>query len=111
MASADNKLQEMQFLEQNLQNILFQKQAFQIELNENSLALKEITKTKDDIFKIVGQLMIKTDKSEIDKELQNKQKILELRIKTLEKQEKTLTEHLEKIREDLFKDTKKQNKN
>mgnify|MGYP001573733989 CR=1 FL=1 len=38
----ENKMQEVQMLEQNLQNILLQKQAFQIELRETKAALKEL---------------------------------------------------------------------
>ena len=38
----NNKIQEMQFLEQNLQNIILQKQALQMELSETNSALKEI---------------------------------------------------------------------
>ena len=40
--SADKKLQELQFLEQNVENILYQKQAFSMELSETEAALKEI---------------------------------------------------------------------
>jgi prefoldin beta subunit len=99
----EKKLEEMQIIEQKLQNSIFQKQAFQIELAETNSALKEIEKTEDEIFKIIGQLMIKTEKPKILEELLNKQKILELRIKSLEKQENSLREQLEKIRNDLIK--------
>ena len=103
----ENKLQEMQILEQRLQNSILQKQAFQMELAETSSALKEIEKSGDEIFKIVGQLMIKTEKSKIHEELISKQKILELRIKSFEKQESSLAEQLEKIRDELTKSPKK----
>ena len=64
----DKKIQEMQFLEQNFQNLILQKQAFQMELSETNSALKEIEKAGDEVFKIIGQLMIKTDKSSTKKE-------------------------------------------
>ena len=38
-AETGKKIQELQILEQNLQNLLMQKQAFQIELNEIENAL------------------------------------------------------------------------
>ena len=106
----DNRIQEMQILEQNLQNLLFQKQAFQMELSETEAALKEISKAKDEVFKIIGQLMIKTEKSKIKEELVNKQKILSMRMKTLEKQESVLTEKIEQIREEFMKSMKKKEK-
>ncbi|MCK5150139.1 prefoldin subunit beta [Candidatus Pacearchaeota archaeon] len=103
----DKKIQEMQFLEQNLQNLLLQKQAFQMELSETQAALKEIKNSGEEIFKIIGQLMIKTNKEKIEKELLDKEKILGLRTKTIEKQENSLKEHLDKVREEILSSNKK----
>ena len=74
MKDKDKKIQEMQILEQNLQSLLLQKQAFQMELSETQSALKEIENSGEEVFKIIGQLMIKTDKSKIKQELLNKEK-------------------------------------
>ena len=103
----ENKIQELQFLEQGLQNILLQKQAFQMELSETQSALKEIKGAGDEVFKIVGQLMIKADKKKVEEDLTNKQKLLDLRLKSLEKQEVSATEQLEKIRDQVLKQHKK----
>jgi prefoldin beta subunit len=105
--SQDNKIQELQFLEQNLQNLLLQKQAFQMELSETQAASKEIEKAGDEVFKIIGQLMIKTDKKDMKEELENKDKILSLRVSTIEKQETSLAEQLEKLRDEVMKGMKK----
>jgi prefoldin beta subunit len=99
----EEKIQQMQILEQNLQNLLLQKQAFQMELSETQSALKEIENSGEEVFKIIGQLMIKTDKSKIKQELSNKEKILGLRTKAIEKQESSLIEQLDKIREEVVK--------
>ena len=106
----ENKIQEMQILEQNLQNLLLQKQAFQMELSETEAALNEIEKTDDDVFKIVGQLMIKSNKNKVKKELIDKQKLLEMRLKPFEKQEATLSEKIEKIRQEFMKSMNKKQK-
>ena len=103
----NNKIQEMQFLEQNFQNLILQKQAFQMELSETNSALKEIEKAGDEVFKIIGQLMIKTDKSNTKKELEDKKKVLGLRVKAIEKQESSLAEQLEKLREEVIKSVNK----
>ena len=103
----ENKLQELQILEQRLQNSMLQKQAFQMELAETNSASKEIEKSGEEVFKIIGQLMIKSEKKKIQEELQSKQKILELRIKTFEKQENSLTEQVEKLRDEFTKSMKK----
>lgn len=107
MKDSDNKIQEMQFLEQNLQNSILQKQAFQMELSETTSALTELDNSGNEVFKIIGQLMLKTDKSKIKEELSNKEKILELRIKSIEKQETSLTEQLDRLREEVMKTMKK----
>lgn len=98
-----NKIQEMQILEQRLQNALLQKQAFQMELAETNSAMSELEKSGDDVFKIIGQLMIKSDKSKVQEELENKQKILEMRMNSFEKQEAIITNQLDKMREEITK--------
>lgn len=99
----EKNFEEMQILEQNLQNLMLQRQAFQMELSETELALNELNKSKeDDSYKIVGQLMIKFPKSKIIEELTNKKKILDLRLNAIEKQEESLSKNIEKIREKLL---------
>ena len=102
------KIQELQLLEQNLQNLLMQKQAFQIELNEVENALSEVKKTKDEVYKITGQVMLKANKEETEKELKEKQDILSLRVKSIEKQENSFREKLEKLRDEVTKEIQKE---
>ncbi len=99
----EKKIRELQILEQNLQNILLQKQAFQIELRETQAALKELEKSGEEVFKIIGQLMIKTDKKDMKEELLNKEKMMDLRIKSFEKQEHALSEKLEELQREILK--------
>ena len=103
----ENNLQELQIIEQGLQGILYQKQAFQMEISETQTALKEIEKSGEEVFKIVGQLMIKTDKKILKQELEKKQKLLGLRIESLEKQENELSGKAEKLQKELVKNIKK----
>ena len=102
MKEQEQKIQEMQILEQNLQNLLLQKQTFQMESAENKSALEEIQKSDDEVFRIIGQLMLKTDKSKILEELFNKEKILNLRLKSIEKQENSIIERLESLKEEFM---------
>ncbi len=102
MNKQDNKIEEMQILEQNLQSLLYQKQAFQMELSETQASMKEIEESKDDVFKIVGQLMIKSDKKKVLDDLSSKEKLLELRIKSIEKQENSISERLEELKEEVL---------
>ena len=96
------KIQQLQVFEQTFQQMLMQKQAFQMELTETENALTEVSKSKDDIYKMVGQIMIKTDKNKIEEELKKKQELLSLRLKTFEKQETELTKQLEDLRKEVM---------
>jgi prefoldin beta subunit len=98
-----SKIQEMQILEQNLQNLLLQKQAFQMELSETEAALEEIKKSGDKVYKVVGQLMIQTEKDKIKKELEEKKKIIDTRLKSIEKQEGIFSEKIESLRQEFMK--------
>jgi len=97
-----DKIQELQILEQTIHNILLQKQAFQMELSETQSALNEVRGSKDDVYKIIGQMMVKSDKKNIIEELSNKEKIIELRLSSIEKQENSLMEKIEKLREEAI---------
>ncbi|MDD5699712.1 MAG: prefoldin subunit [Candidatus Nanoarchaeia archaeon] len=97
MENKDEELQEMQILDQNLHNLLLQKQAFDMELSETKAALAEIEKSNE-IFRLIGELMIKTDKQKAKEELFSKEKILDMRIKSMEKQEDILSKRLDELR-------------
>lgn len=97
------KMEELQLAEQTLNNLLVQKQVFQLEIAETTSSLEELKKSKGDVFKIVGSLMIRAEKIGLEKELVKKKELLELRIRSIEKQEKEIKEKTEKIRTDLLK--------
>ncbi len=85
-------------LEQGLQNLILQKQSFELELSETNSALKELESSSEEVFKIAGNLMIKTNKDEAKKDLKEKQKTLKLRVESIEKQEDQLRDKLDQIR-------------
>lgn len=103
----NQKIQEMQSIEQNLQNLLLQKQSFQMELSETEAALKEIENSGDEVYKVIGQLMIRGDREKIKKELEDKKNTLNTRITTIEKQEETLSKKLEEARSELSHSSEK----
>ena len=100
---ARQKIQDLQILEQNLQSLLMQKQNVSIELNESSNALAEISKTKDSVYKMVGSIIISVDKSKTISELEEKQKLLELRNSSIEKQEKAVQSRAEELHNEIKK--------
>lgn len=110
MEPSERKIQEIQILEQTLHNISFQKQAFQLELSETDEALEHLDSSGDEIFRLIGQIMIKTDKKKSQEELLNKKKLLELRIKSIEKEEDALSKRVFSLREELIKSKEKSKK-
>ncbi|MFA6023260.1 MAG: prefoldin subunit beta [Candidatus Pacearchaeota archaeon] len=97
----NQKIQDLQLMEQNFQNILMQKQNFQIELNETKTALEEVENAKGDVFRVLGQVMVKAEKAELKKELSEKSALLELRMKTIDKQELSFREDVERLRGEI----------
>ena len=97
------KIQEMQILEQNLQSLTMQKQTFQLEFNEVTNAISELNKADEEVYRILGGIMIKSDKKSLLVELEEKNKILELRVSSIEKQEQLLEKKADELRKDLTK--------
>lgn len=98
---AEKTIEELHMLEQHLQRFLAQKQMIQVELEEINNALSEIEKTKDDVYKILSGVMLKTDRNSLKRELDEKKKLFELRINSIEKQEKILEEKVNKLRDKI----------
>ena len=96
------KIQELQGMEQNLNNLVMQKQAFQMELTETENALSEISKSKDDVFKLVGNIMIKADKKKTEDDLTKKKDLLSLRLKSIDSEEKSLTDNAEALKKEVM---------
>ncbi len=103
----EEKIGQLQLMEQNLQNFIMQKQNFQTQLFEVENALKELEKSDDKVYKIVGTVMIASKKEDLIKELEEKKSVLDLRIKTLEKQEQNIKERVTKTQEEIMSKLKK----
>ncbi len=99
--SSEEKIQQLQALEQNMQNFLMQRQQFQMQLVEVDSALDEI-KNKDSVYRIIGNIMVSSNKEDIKNELEEKKKLLEIRVSNLEKQEQRLKEKADKLREGIL---------
>jgi prefoldin beta subunit len=100
------RIQNLQALEQDFQQLLMQKQNLQLETNETTTALTEIAKTKGDVFRVLGQIMVKSNPTDLKKELTEKKGLLDQRIQIVEKQETSLRENIERIRNDLMEKMK-----
>ena len=104
------KIEELQLLEHNLQNFLAQKQSFEIELNEVNNAIEELKGKNDEVYKLASGIMLKSSKEKLYKELAGKKKILEMRVKSIENQEKFIEKKSLELREEINKIVLKENK-
>ena len=103
----EQKIGQLQMFEQSLQNFLGQKQQFQVQLVEVESALGELESTNK-AYKIIGNIMVENDKNELKADLQSKKEMLELRIKTMEKQETQVREKTSKLQSEILKKIKKE---
>ena len=100
-SNSDEKVAQLQLLEQNMQQFLMQKQQFQMQLSEITTALENLKDTNN-AYKIIANIMVSSKKEDLEKELQQKKEMLELRIKSLEKQEESIREKSKKIQKEVL---------
>jgi len=103
---AQENIGRMQMMEQQLQTMAMQKQQFQTQLFEIENALKELKDTKT-AYKIIGNIMVLSNKEKLEKDLKQKKEIADLRIANLDKEEKKIKEKAKKLQEELLSNLKK----
>jgi prefoldin beta subunit len=89
------KIMQFQQLQQQIQVIAQQKYQIEMQVTELDKTIEELGKLKKgaEIYKSVGAILVRTDdKESLKKELEDKKETLEIRIKTLGNQDKTLRE-------------------
>jgi len=94
-----NQLGMLQQLQQQLQTILQQKAQFEMAVREAKRAQEEIADSAEDavMYMSVGTIMMQKKKDVVNTKLTEKVETLELRIKSLEKQEKMLQGKFEQL--------------
>jgi len=93
------QLVKLQQLQDQLNRLLTEKNVIDGELREINKILQELSQLAagTPVYKIVGNLLVKTDKEAIQKELNDRKELLELRSKTYQKQENLLRTQLEDL--------------
>ena len=71
----------------------------ELQLKEVTRALEEVQKLGEDaeVYKSVGNLLIKSEKGSVEAELKDRKETLELRINTLKRQEEKVTSRLKEL--------------
>ncbi len=101
-----NQIAQFQQLQQQLQAILSQKFQMEAQLREVENTLEELGKVAEDtpIYRNVGSLLIKaSEKESVVKDIEDSKETLEVRVKTLNRQEKQMRERYENLQEQLQK--------
>jgi prefoldin beta subunit len=99
---SQEKIQQLSSIDSQMQVLLQQKQQFQNQLFEVKNAVSELGKSEK-AYKIVGNIMVLSNNETLQKDLAEKQEILELRVKNIEKQEAQLKEKADELRKEVFK--------
>jgi prefoldin beta subunit len=97
------RLLRLQQLQQTLQSILAQKQQVEMEKSEVEQTLVEMTKTADDavIYKSIGSLLVKSDKTIISADLNERKDLLATRSTVIAKQEERVRSQVKETQSKL----------
>jgi prefoldin beta subunit len=102
----ENKIAELQILEQNIQNLLQQKQKFQTDQIEVENALLELNKTTSNPYKVINGIMFESTTEDLKKELTTKKETSNIRMKNIEKQEELLRKKAEALQKEVMEELK-----
>ena len=98
-------MRQLQLYEQSLQTILAQKQQFQAQLAEFDSAVGELSSAQES-YRIIGNIMVKADPKKLLSDIEDKQKSLQLRLKSLDKQEDSIKDKAKGLREQVLAEMK-----
>lgn len=105
-AETQEKINQLQNAEQSINALLAQKQQFQSQGLEIDNALSHI-KDSDKVFRIIGNIMVASSKDTVKKELEEKKEIIELRLKSIDKQEEKHRNKANELQQQVLKEMKK----
>lgn len=87
---------------QMLGNLSAQKQQLQMQAEVYKASLEELKDTKEKtVMKVVGNLIVNKDKKEMEKEIKDKVESIELRVKTMDKQEELTMKKLTALKSQI----------
>ena len=105
--NVQERLLRLQQLQQTLQTILAQKQQVEMEKTEVDQTLAELQKTTDEavIYKAIGSLLVKAEKTKVTEELNERKSLLDTRSTVMARQEERIRSQVKeaqtKLQEDL----------
>ncbi|MBI3413424.1 MAG: prefoldin subunit beta [Candidatus Aenigmarchaeota archaeon] len=95
-------IMQFQAYQQQSQMILGHKDATKAQLMEINRTLEELEKAgESEIYKSVGPILIKTTKESVKKDLAEKKEMLEIRLKSMDTEEKKTKEKIRDLQEKI----------
>jgi prefoldin beta subunit len=101
MSNQAETAKELNILEHNLQHLLMQRQAIESQLAEINNALSEVSKSNDDVYNVVGSVMLKTSKEKITHDLEARKKMIDIRLSSVDKQEKLIEFKVKELQKEI----------
>lgn len=100
------QLLKFQQLQQTLQGVMAQKQQLEMQLSEVEEALNELDKMNETavIYKSIGALLVKSQKTTVTEELKERKELLRMRVDVLAKQDDRLRTQAKDLQEKLQQD-------
>ena len=98
-----NQVAQIQQVQQQAQALSVQKSQTDIMIKETQMAVEELEKSSDDVvvYKSVGELMIKSEKTALLVTLKERLDTLSLRIQSIDRQEERLNARYKQLQEQL----------
>lgn len=96
------RVEQLTRIDQQLTQLLQQKQQYHSQISELTHASNELADTTQ-AYRIIGSIMVASDKDKLAQDLAEKKEMIELRIKAIEKQEDALRANADNIRKEVFK--------
>ncbi len=99
------KLAQFQQMQQQAQAIVAQRAQMELQLKDIERTLQAVEGAKEDaeLYRSTGSILIRSTKEDVTKELTDRKETLDLRVKTLLRQEERFQEKLKETQEELKK--------
>jgi len=104
MEDMNKTIQEFERSRVQLAAIENQSQSMKIQSQVITEALEELKNSKEDkVYKAVGNILILSNAKKVEKDLSDQKETIDLRAKTLKKQEENITDKLNKLKIEIEK--------
>ncbi len=100
------KVQQLQLLQQNVENLTLQKQQLESQLTELDCSLSNLNGSPIS-YRIIGKIMVAVPASTLQKELNEKHEVITLRLQNLQKQEEKLGKNIEQLQKEVVAELRK----